>query len=571
MSDWQEAKDPSGRSYYYHTGSGETSWEKPRELYTELELKLEKQGWKVAQAEGGEIYYYHEESGESRWEVPSLAEQPELVASEAPSDAADQRPEASESVANPQVSEEPELYKLNSKLVETVALPKSEAEVLFLEMLADHQIDSTWSFNKIISELSCSDPRYWCVDDDPVWKRKMFEQYLTNRSEDQLLKEHSAVNKFKEAFWSMLAQCSGIHYYTRWVTAKRIFANEPIYKHSVVSEKTKRKVFEEYVADLRETHFHGLEKTRSQAITELQDYLNAILTDRENYISWKELSDTYLFDNNARFMSNRHFQTLSKHDVLKEYVNIVESFSSQTLQQLESSKSANYTMDRKARDRFKKLLAEHNARIKCNTKWEDLYPVLKSDSRFKDIVGRNGSSPLDLFLDMVEEKGLIMKAHQSIANQFLIERKYEWNVEPEVDKDELSTLLKSHPQLSMLDDIDRSILVSKLIEDRAQKVQQQKEIEQRLLEQRRRFFTLLLHRVFSESRPKPATFEEARPILQDYPEFRDLTDEDERRKLFQVFEPTKAPVQPSNPSSADLLPTSKIPRKRALTPVELDY
>ncbi|SCU94446.1 LAFA_0F21880g1_1 [Lachancea sp. 'fantastica'] len=575
---WSEAQDPKGRVYYYHTETGETTWEKPIELFTEFELQLHKHGWKAAETEEGQTYYYNEETGKSSWEVPTFSdtaeEAPSLVNSEITEDKVTETPVAE---ASTHISPESkdlkslESYHLKSKLVESNNQPRADAERIFLQMLADHQIDSTWSFNRIISELGSSDPRYWCVDDDPLWKRKMFEQYLANRTEDQLLKEHSAVNKFKDAFCSMLEQHSQIKYYTRWSTAKRLFAKEPIYKHSVVSERTKRAVFQEFVDDLRTQHFGNVEKTKQQAIVELKDYLSGIIPDKEHLISWPELSNSHLFENSTRFTSNKHFQTLSRYDVLQQYVNLVDMFSKKLTEDVEQAKAVNYTSDRKARDRFRQLLADHNKEIRCTTKWEDIYPSIKSDLRFKSLLGRSGSSALDLFLDQVEEKALIMKAQQSIANQILIDNSYEWDADPEVNTSKLTELLSSQSQLLEIDKKDLVILISKLLAERDQKLARQLEMEHRLSEQRKNYFNLLLQRVFSSAGAKPKTFDEARGQLADHEEYRDLGDDDETRKrLFEAFEPTKI-VQQHSSGTTGSGPVSKLLRKRQMTPVEMDY
>ncbi|CEP62187.1 snoRNA-splicing protein PRP40 LALA0_S04e09802g [Lachancea lanzarotensis] len=577
---WSEAHDPEGRVYYYHTESGETTWEKPIELYTELELQLHKHGWKAAETDEGKIYYYNEESGKSSWEVPAFpdsaeqsppSEGPEIINEKA----AEITPKVEEAAVgdpnNAQNYGNLELYQLESKLVDTSNKSRADAERIFLQMLEDNQIDSTWSFNRIISELGCCDPRYWCVDDDPLWKRRMFEQYLANRTEDQLLKEHSAVNKFKDAFRAMLEQHSQIQYYTRWSTAKRLFANEPIYKHSVVSDRTKRAVFQEYVDDLRKQHFGNVEKTKQQAIVELRDYLSAIIPDKQHLIPWHELSSKHLFENSTRFTSNRHFQTLSKHDVLQQYVILVEGFSSTVFDDVERVKSANFTSDRKARDRFRQLLADHSKEIRCTTKWEDIYSSIKSDARFKMLLGRNGSSALDLFLDQVEERALVMKAQQSIASQILIDNNYEWDTDAEVNTTRLTDLLSSQSQLLEIDQTDREILVSKLLTQHDQKLARQLEMEQRLWEQRKNYFNLLLQRVFSGTGTKPTTFDEARKQLTDHAEYRDLDDDDETRiRLFKAFEPSKTVPEHSGGTTSAPSVTA-LPRKRQMAPVELDY
>ena len=66
---WKEAKDPQGRVYYYND-EGQTTWEKPEELFTAFEKRLLSHGWKSALTEDGKVYYYKPSTGETTWEAP---------------------------------------------------------------------------------------------------------------------------------------------------------------------------------------------------------------------------------------------------------------------------------------------------------------------------------------------------------------------------------------------------------------------------------------------------------------------------------------------------------------------
>jgi hypothetical protein len=104
---WEEMEDPSiGQIYFYHTQSGETSWERPNAGNTEVEDPSEEDanrlpgddkenetggeankenedgseivseelpdGWEeIEDPTSGEIYFYHTESGETCWDRPS--------------------------------------------------------------------------------------------------------------------------------------------------------------------------------------------------------------------------------------------------------------------------------------------------------------------------------------------------------------------------------------------------------------------------------------------------------------------------------------------------------------------
>jgi pre-mRNA-processing factor 40 len=59
--------------------------------------------------------------------------------------------------------------------------------------------------------------------------------------------------------------------------------------------------------------------------------------------------------------------------------------------------------ERANRDAFKRLLRDlvKDGKIYCLTKWMDVYPLVKREDCFVDMLGQEGSSPLDLFFDVV--------------------------------------------------------------------------------------------------------------------------------------------------------------------------
>jgi len=60
---------------------------------------------------------------------------------------------------------------------------------------------------------------------------------------------------------------------------------------------------------------------------------------------------------------------------------------------------------RKARDGFKALLSELEAKgeLKRNSKWKETLPKIKSDERYKAMLGLPGSSAMDLWMDAVDD------------------------------------------------------------------------------------------------------------------------------------------------------------------------
>lgn len=71
MSVWQAVANPNQRSYYYNSQSGESTYDKPRELWTRLDHALENTPWSEHQTDDGMTYWYNQDTQQSVWELPS--------------------------------------------------------------------------------------------------------------------------------------------------------------------------------------------------------------------------------------------------------------------------------------------------------------------------------------------------------------------------------------------------------------------------------------------------------------------------------------------------------------------
>ena len=80
---WQSATDPaSGKTYYYHTDSGERTWTRPRTETTTTATTIRTalpDGWTTAQDPAtGKTYYYHAATQITQWDPPNASECREL-------------------------------------------------------------------------------------------------------------------------------------------------------------------------------------------------------------------------------------------------------------------------------------------------------------------------------------------------------------------------------------------------------------------------------------------------------------------------------------------------------------
>ena len=77
----------------------------------------------------------------------------------------------------------------------------------------------------------------------------------------------------------------------------------------------------------------------------------------------------------------------------------------------------NYRNDRKARESYKKLLGE--LEIDADTEFKDIIDKIENNDAFIEICGRNGSSALELFWDIVDEKKQILKVKKNLVDSVI--------------------------------------------------------------------------------------------------------------------------------------------------------
>lgn len=207
--------------------------------------------------------------------------------------------------------------------------------------------------------------------------------------------------KLRADFNTMLKRHPEIKHHSRWKTIRPIVEGETIFR-STNDESERKQLFEEYILELKKEHVEQEAIRRKEAMDELVNILNSL--NLEPYTRWSEAHAA--IQSHDRVQNDDKFKTLSKSDFLTAFENHIKSLEREFNDARQQQKQAKARKERHAREQFIELLNElrSQSKIKAGTKWMNIYPLIRKDPRYRGILGQSGSSPLDIFWDMLEEE-----------------------------------------------------------------------------------------------------------------------------------------------------------------------
>lgn len=289
-----------------------------------------------------------------------------------------------------------------------------EAEAAFMKALKRAQVQPDWKWEQAI-HATIKDPQYRALK-DPKDREDAFKKYCIEAKNQEKERERDRLAKLKADFTSMLRSHPEIKYYTRWKSALPIISNESIFR-SAQDETERRQLFQEHIKTLKAEHDAKEAddiKTGKKELTRLLESLNL-----DGYTTMATLYEK--LENNPEFNGSKLLKGLHKSEVLKTLEDYAKKIEQQQVDKRQQEKHAQIRRERQNRDSFIKLLEDLKVagRLKIGTKWKDIYPLIEDDPRYTAMLGQQGSTPLDLFWDALEEEEKHLRELQAEVKDIL--------------------------------------------------------------------------------------------------------------------------------------------------------
>ncbi|RFU35943.1 hypothetical protein B7463_g299, partial [Scytalidium lignicola] len=544
---WQEARNADGRVYYYNTITKATQWTKPEELMTPAERALANQPWKEYTAEGGRKYWYNTETKQSSWEIPDVykealakehvaptpvAPAPTFVAGGFTTSQYDQPRERETVAESRQLSYGHEAGSNRTQVFVPANTDPDyptfeEAEAAFLKLLRRHNVPPDWTWEQTMRSI-IKDSQYRALK-DPKDRKAAFEKYAVEVRLQEKERAKERLAKLRTDFATMLRSHPEIKHYTRWKTARPIIEGETIFR-SANDDDERRQLFEDYIIELKRANVEREAITRKAAMDELIDILKNL--NLEPYTRWSEAQGA--IQSNQRFQGDEKFKILSKSDILTAFENHIKSLEKTFNDARQLQKSRKTRRERQNRDRFLELLQELKSsnKVKAGTKWSQIYPLIVEDERYTAMLGQSGSTPLDLFWDMVEEEERALRSTRSEVLDVLADKRFE--VTLKTTSEEFLSLMQNDRRTA---NIDRDVLLL-IFERLHEKVSRRTEDDRHQIERQQRRAVDALRSFIKHLDPPVRlddTYDRIRPRIENSEEYIALPSDELRRSAFDKF------------------------------------
>ncbi|ORY62108.1 uncharacterized protein BCR38DRAFT_458707 [Pseudomassariella vexata] len=539
---WQEHKTPDGRAYYYNSITKVTQWTKPEDMMTPAERALANQPWKEYTAEGGRKYWYNTETKQSSWEMPEAYKRalghdsaPPTPAAAPPfasgggysnqgyddrRDSRDAYPESRQLT----YGSDPSVRAFVPASNEPEYATAEEAEAAFMKLLKRSGVQPDWSWEQAM-KATIKDPQYRAIK-DPKDRKAAFERYCHDMIIQDKEKAKERLAKLRADFGTMLKSHPEIKHYTRWKTARPIIAGETIFR-STNNDDERHQLFEDYILDLKKAHIENQATMRKSAIDGLLELLPKL--NLEPYTRWAEAQG--ILKSTAPFQNEEKYKTLNDFDILTAFQTHIKTLERNFNEAKQIEKNRKFRIARKRRDAFVGLLQElrRAGKIKAGTKWGQIFPLIENDERFLQVLGQEGSPPLELFWDIVEEEERALRSTRNEVFDVMDDNRFE--LTPKTTFEEFLSVMKNDRRTA---NIERDILTL-LFERVKKKTKRADEADKQTERQQRRAFDDLRSHIKHLDPPVLAddTWEKVRPRLVRAPEFQAVTSEESRRAAFE--------------------------------------
>ncbi|WAR53206.1 hypothetical protein PtB15_2B637 [Puccinia triticina] len=455
---WKEYQTAEGRKYWHHTVTKETTWTLPDAVREVIE--------KAAASAPPPAPPASSQPVSSAPGPPPAPKQPTFVAASTPTPAATPvtttvPPTGTTPTTN--LPPRPVTSILHSAPVTNhapVPMPEfkspEDAERAFIGLLRLKGVTPSWTWEQTMRDI-ITEPLYKALDTLAA-RKAAWEKFIDNerkREKETRAKNIARVRGSWNAGLDSLGEekkfvdDQGLEIklpgapprlWWTWDRLKQEVEKRAPEVWKLCRDDEERKVlWEDYLIELRQrdtTAANQLRGRQQDKLTSLlrahQDKLN--LPGELELIQWRVAQEAIL--QSEDFQNDEDLRKMDDLDMLIVFEEEIKRAEKETMELKAKQKDDKRRSCRKARAAYIKLLDELklSGQIHADTMWKEIYPILKDDERFLNMLGLTGSSPLELFWDVIDDLQLELEEKQKVVEDLLEERGKKVNETTQLDE-----------------------------------------------------------------------------------------------------------------------------------------
>lgn len=444
---WTEHKNAQGRVYWYNQTEKRSVWEKPNELKSARERALDQTSWKEYQS-GERKYYVNSVTKESSWTLPkelknlfdSIPDESYMNGSSSPYAGGGsappvrppqqrqmysgpppgfQSPDPSTNGSNspmpPSASRSPVIhmpptgpsqqqsYRGPQSQQSFQSTPVGGGEEAFIQLLREKGVDASWTWEQTMRQI-ITEPLYKALG-TLAERKAVFSKYVRMKEEEfenarrqkakeveplarESIKEEIANGRIVAwlSYEGMLQRCSSK---SAWV------------KLETIGLKEAKSVWESIRKELREEERKRKDDLRERNRKVFMQLLHSFEADV--LTRWKDARQTVL--ESDEWKADEKLRQIDLIDMIEVFDELIQTIEKQKTQEIKQAYITQKRQDRQRRDWFCKVLQEgkKDGWITARSTFGEIYERLKTESQLQEMLGQPGSTPLDLFFDVLDD------------------------------------------------------------------------------------------------------------------------------------------------------------------------
>ncbi|KAM0787405.1 hypothetical protein ACM66B_003489 [Microbotryomycetes sp. NB124-2] len=437
---WSKHISPDGRPFWTNSITKESVWNKPRDLMSPAEREADETTDFQELESGGRPYWLNKKTKETTWTRPKAVEDIFAKHAAMASNSPRAPPQFSGANGSPAGGSSTPITPITGALVgpggfgpggsAPGGLPArpggigggppmingvpsfathAEAEQAFIEMLREKGVTPNWSWEQVMRE-TITEPMYKALK--TLSERKVaFEKFCIDQQKYEQQTREESLAKCRKDWNKALDKMNGgptsEHGVKVWWSFERA-RRELESKYQDVwalprNDEERNILFNEYIDNLKKKEETEKKERRSKNMDKITKILQGLELDLAGTVRWQDVRNAVI--STPEWTRDSELQKIEPIDVLIVYEDELRKAEKEANEARSKQNEERRRKHRKAREAFMAFLEELKSanHIAAGTTWKSVYPVISQDARYHNLLGVPGSSPIDLFWDVVDE------------------------------------------------------------------------------------------------------------------------------------------------------------------------